>query len=441
MCNGERYDLFLQAWASAAHPHALGVLHLHTVSAEIQLAAVYVVSALSDDSHRKTDWASQFHPAGGGAESLVDMKMDMSVSRRQRSVTTSSITGEPSSMFDVESSTRDLSCLDISPTPPPSFMPTPRAPPPEQRRAGPVTYLWHAWKRCKSQVTGSLVDEEKEAAGAAATAAVGTCPVLGHSHNRLAPASADGVFALEDSQQRGRRRRRPQAQKKLNRSDSGSGRGKGHWACLRSNWWRISLVFVMGALTFDLYLACLENRAGTPGAKKGRLFSSIPSSFYKEQEFRDPLFPDFPSSNDQFGPRSPHGVHVDDKHNGHTRRSAWDLGAKNGPPLTVNSSPQTDAKEESQPIDNGVEIKPHEGKGAAAADAGVRLDERLPGHTAPEPPQHDPFGGQRVAVVVPYVGRDLPVWWDAFAEQARLNDGLIDWIIFCDQVRANPLCT
>lgn len=48
--------------------------------------------------------------------------------------------------------------------------------------------------------------------------------------------------------------------------------------------------------------------------------------------------------------------------------------------------------------------------------------------------RHDPYDGQRVAVVVPYVGRDLPVWWDVFAEQAKLNDGLIDWIIFCDQV-------
>lgn len=44
------------------------------------------------------------------------------------------------------------------------------------------------------------------------------------------------------------------------------------------------------------------------------------------------------------------------------------------------------------------------------------------------------YGGQRVAVVVPYIGNDLPVWWDVFAEQARHNEGLVDWIIFCDQV-------
>lgn len=56
-----------------------------------------------------------------------------------------------------------------------------------------------------------------------------------------------------------------------------------------------------------------------------------------------------------------------------------------------------------------------------------------------EPLRRDPYNGQRVAVVVPYVGRDLPVWWDVFAEQAKLNVGLIDWIIFCDQVIYSPI--
>lgn len=50
------------------------------------------------------------------------------------------------------------------------------------------------------------------------------------------------------------------------------------------------------------------------------------------------------------------------------------------------------------------------------------------------PLRQDPYKGQKVAVLVPYVGRDLPVWWDVFAEQAKLNIGLIDWILFCDQV-------
>lgn len=50
------------------------------------------------------------------------------------------------------------------------------------------------------------------------------------------------------------------------------------------------------------------------------------------------------------------------------------------------------------------------------------------------PPAPDPFDGQRVAIVVPYVGRELPVWWDAFVDQAKHNEGLLDWIIFCDKV-------
>lgn len=53
--------------------------------------------------------------------------------------------------------------------------------------------------------------------------------------------------------------------------------------------------------------------------------------------------------------------------------------------------------------------------------------------SAPQPVSHL-YDGHRVAVVVPYVGNDLPVWWNTFAEQARHNEGLVDWIIMCDQV-------
>lgn len=63
----------------------------------------------------------------------------------------------------------------------------------------------------------------------------------------------------------------------------------------------------------------------------------------------------------------------------------------------------------------------------------------LAAHVPRPPPRPDPNAGQRVAVVVPYVGSDLPVWWDAFTEQAKHNEGLVDWIIFCDQVRTT--CT
>lgn len=44
------------------------------------------------------------------------------------------------------------------------------------------------------------------------------------------------------------------------------------------------------------------------------------------------------------------------------------------------------------------------------------------------------FNGQRVAVLVPYIGNELPAWWDIFARHASYNEGLIDWIVFCDEV-------
>lgn len=384
------------------------------------------------------------------------MMMSTSVSRRQKNGANSSKGREHPFALDVESSTGDLSCLNISPVPPPPFLPTPRnlPPKPEQRGRGPASYLWHAWKQYRSQTLGSLGEET--AAGAALTTAAGApCPLFGHTHNRLAPASAEGVYALEDSQQqqqrqrRWRRRRRSQTHKKLNRCGSGASTGRDPWACLKSNWCRIFLVFVVGALGFDLYLAGVKSRAGELSAKKGGLLSAttaalLHASRRASQDSRDALFPDLPSNDDQFLSRSHHGARVDDERTGYARRSRQ----RHGSPLSGNLSPQIDAQPEFLPSGNYVGTKPHEGQGAtaagaalaAAADVGVRVDGMIPeeipweAQIRSQPLQHDRFYGQRVAVVVPYVGRDLPVWWDAFAEQARLNEGLIDWIIFCDQV-------
>ncbi|CAM9650271.1 unnamed protein product, partial [Scytosiphon promiscuus] len=77
----------------------------------------------------------------------------------------------------------------------------------------------------------------------------------------------------------------------------------------------------------------------------------------------------------------------------------------------------------------------------AAGDAAATRHEHIPIPEMTPQEQHvgrsltrpDRFDGQRVAVVVPYVGGDLPAWWEVFAEQAKLNVGLVDWIIFCDQ--------
>lgn len=45
------------------------------------------------------------------------------------------------------------------------------------------------------------------------------------------------------------------------------------------------------------------------------------------------------------------------------------------------------------------------------------------------------YGDMRVAVLVPYSGPGLPLWFDAFTDLAAANKDLVDWIIFCDEVR------
>ncbi len=51
------------------------------------------------------------------------------------------------------------------------------------------------------------------------------------------------------------------------------------------------------------------------------------------------------------------------------------------------------------------------------------------------PGEDNGYGEMRVAVLVPYSGPGLPIWFDAFTELAAANKDLIDWIIFCAEVR------
>lgn len=44
------------------------------------------------------------------------------------------------------------------------------------------------------------------------------------------------------------------------------------------------------------------------------------------------------------------------------------------------------------------------------------------------------YGDMRVAVLVPYSGPGLPLWFDAFADLAAASKDLVDWIIFCEEV-------
>lgn len=45
------------------------------------------------------------------------------------------------------------------------------------------------------------------------------------------------------------------------------------------------------------------------------------------------------------------------------------------------------------------------------------------------------YGDMRIAVLIPYSGSGLPSWFDAFAELAGANAALMDWLIFCEEVR------
>ena len=47
----------------------------------------------------------------------------------------------------------------------------------------------------------------------------------------------------------------------------------------------------------------------------------------------------------------------------------------------------------------------------------------------------DCYGGMRVAVLVPYSGPGLPLWFDSFVELAAASKDAVDWIIFCEEVR------
>ncbi|CAM9865198.1 unnamed protein product [Ectocarpus sp. 12 AP-2014] len=43
------------------------------------------------------------------------------------------------------------------------------------------------------------------------------------------------------------------------------------------------------------------------------------------------------------------------------------------------------------------------------------------------------YGDMRVAVLIPYSGPGLPIWFDAFTDLAASNKDLVDWLIFCEE--------
>lgn len=224
---------------------------------------------------------------------------------------------------------------------------------------------------------------------------------------------------------------------------------------------KVSLVVVVGALVLDVCLvreAYLRATISSPShhkrragdRSKGAADAGEKANFVSSH----PRFPKLP-------PRNVHGEASSDESVA-SRRKIWDRVAEiEGRPISVRGgSPETameqgplahdltgiqNAKVASRFGGGGSGDTPStmhgnhvlKSSGTTAVDGSddLRSGRNPWGAHVPRPaPRADPYGGQRVAVVVPYVGRDLPVWWDAFAEQARVNDGLMDWIIFCDEV-------
>lgn len=328
--------------------------------------------------------------------------------------------------FDVESPANDIAARDVSsvsPSPPllsnSRLRPLPMKvqPPGKGRRRSPSSYLKCAWQQVASRAWASPNKELTAAATAAAASPFGDSARDDH-----APASAEGIYEFANGRQQPQQHHQQQQPR---RHWSGSGRGRRSWVRLKVIGCKLSLVFVAGALTFDLYLANLGSHAN-------------------EDSGDDILFASFPTENNLLG-QKPSSLDAR-----HSQRRGRDTG--NGNVALF----EGDTWASPSYFGHGVGIKYQVGQASVKArrhhsiqvdsKTGVALDDAISERTALSKPggnqgghgsqqllRLDPFDGQRVAVVVPYVGRDLPAWWDAFAVQAGHNDGLIDWIIFCDQ--------
>jgi len=287
------------------------------------------------------------------------------------------------------------------------------------RWRSPSSYLKRVWQQVASRGYAST-DGEKPTAKATLSSFGGS------DRDDHAPASAEGIYEFDNSRQQTH-------QQQPRRHRSGSGRGRRSWVRLKVIGFKISLLFVAGALIFDLYLACL-------------------GSHTNEDSGDDILFASFPTENNQLGQisQSSIGARYSQGRDRDTRNNAALFKGNPSKSASGRASPpffghglgikhqvtQASVKAGEQ---QSIEVNPPKKTGWALDDA-ISKPRRFPKpreDRAGRGPQQllglDPFGGQRVAVVVPYVGRDLPAWWDAFADQAGHNDGLFDWIIFCDQ--------
>lgn len=139
------------------------------------------------------------------------------------------------------------------------------------------------------------------------------------------------------------------------------------------------------------------------------------------------------------------GVIVDARNSISSRPEAEKLGE-----VTVDYKIKTNTGTESttlpqtqQPMhlsDEGEEGKtesPSSGRGAHWDPAHENNDHIADGNKQTEGAgeEDSDYGDMRIAVLVPYSGPGLPVWFDAFTDLAAANSKIMDWIIFCEEVR------
>lgn len=227
---------------------------------------------------------------------------------------------------------------------------------------------------------------------------------------------ADGVHLSEDA--------KPEPHQQPNRragartgKRSRSGRRPCYWVTFKTIS-RISMVLGVGVVAVDLYLASWSSKVVSRERPRSALRATQPIAA-SESEDRSYTGTSAFTFRDKGTAVFPHG--------------SPDFGGPFGGPRPLKNGPVAD---------NRIVVSEHEGTKKSSVDRvlsllskGLGIDQQS------QPVQHlrqlrsDPREGQRVAVVVPYARTELPVWWEVFAEQASLNEGLVDWLVFCDEVR------
>lgn len=306
---------------------------------------------------------------------------------------------------------------DISSTSPLQLLPTLRfrptilnpPPVPLKRRRPSARCLQHGLQQHSSWAKSSPDDDER---GGVVT---DTAAKSSLNEARHAPL-ADGVHLSED----GKREPHPQPNrasggKKGRRS--GSGRRRSCWVTFKTVS-RMSLVLGVGVAVVDLYLVCWSSRAVSRGGLNPIFGAALPAPARESRGRSNTGITSFLFGD--FGRKK----YFDD----HPRFGGAFGGPRPSKPSSVRDTINALSGHEGA-TESGFDRTPSFWtKGLGIGQQNQRLQHQRQLRT-------DLHDGPKIAVVVPYARTELPVWWDVFAEHASFNGGLVDWLIFCDQVR------